>query len=325
MEARRYSDQHDHSEYVLTKKGLDLQPVIIALPLGAIAGPPPKGHPSCTSTKAAADASASNSVARSAGQYQGPSRSKRGQALVVLRPTRQRRRSCERRDRLRLFQRSRKRAPKGLEDHLAVIEQLRELKPVKIVEVVAAWSPTRATSAREVKASVKALQSSSVTTACGLLIEQVGRKPLNVTPLRAVFYIFHKHGGILHSWIDFAITALIARNAIKHRVIRRPLLPLLPFPSDWCTFGNPRWDHRMLQPRKGVERCQEAAAGAFGAASEYSSLVRQDVFQAALEGRSDSKHSGVMKRPLPAGKALANVMLPSPPCESLCAGVHCGD
>jgi hypothetical protein len=33
----------------------------------------------------------------------------------------------------------------------------------------------------------------------------------------------------------------------------------------------------------GVERCQEAVAGAFGAASECSSLVRQDVFQAALE------------------------------------------
>ena len=102
-------------------------------------------------------------------------------------------------------------------------------------------------------------------------------------PWSAVFYIFHKHGGILHSWISFAITALIARNAIKHRVIRRPLLPLLHFPSDWCTFENPGWDHRMLQPRKGVERCQEAAAGAFGAASECSSLVRQDVFQAALE------------------------------------------
>ena len=40
-------------------------------------------------------------------------------------------------------------------------------------------------------------------------LKQVGRKPLNVTPLGAVFYIFHKHGGILHSWISFAITALI--------------------------------------------------------------------------------------------------------------------
>jgi hypothetical protein len=155
-------------------------------------------------------------------------------------------------------------------------------------------------------------------------LKQVGRKPLNVTPMGAVLHISHKHGGILHSRRSFAITALIARNAIKHRVIRRPLLPLLPFPSDWCTFGNPRWDHRMLQPRKGVERCQEAAAGAFGAASECSSLVRQDVFQAALEGRSDSKHSGIMKRPLPAGKALANVMLPSPPCESLCVRIQAG-
>jgi DNA-binding HxlR family transcriptional regulator len=31
MDTRRYSDQHDHHEYVLTAKGLDLQPVIIAL------------------------------------------------------------------------------------------------------------------------------------------------------------------------------------------------------------------------------------------------------------------------------------------------------
>jgi DNA-binding HxlR family transcriptional regulator len=31
METRRYSDKHDHHEYVLTDKGLDLQPVIIAL------------------------------------------------------------------------------------------------------------------------------------------------------------------------------------------------------------------------------------------------------------------------------------------------------
>ena len=40
-------------------------------------------------------------------------------------------------------------------------------------------------------------------------LEQVGRKPLNVTPLEAVFYIFHKHGGILHSWSSFAITGVI--------------------------------------------------------------------------------------------------------------------
>jgi DNA-binding HxlR family transcriptional regulator len=31
MEPRRYSDQHGHHEYVLTDKGMDLQPVIIAL------------------------------------------------------------------------------------------------------------------------------------------------------------------------------------------------------------------------------------------------------------------------------------------------------
>jgi DNA-binding HxlR family transcriptional regulator len=31
METHRYSDQHDHHEYVLTAKGLDLEPVIIAL------------------------------------------------------------------------------------------------------------------------------------------------------------------------------------------------------------------------------------------------------------------------------------------------------
>jgi hypothetical protein len=33
----------------------------------------------------------------------------------------------------------------------------------------------------------------------------------------------------------------------------------------------------------GVERFQEAVEGAFGGGSECSSLVRQDVFQAALE------------------------------------------
>jgi DNA-binding HxlR family transcriptional regulator len=31
MEPRRYSEQHEHREYVLTEKGRDLQPVIIAL------------------------------------------------------------------------------------------------------------------------------------------------------------------------------------------------------------------------------------------------------------------------------------------------------
>jgi hypothetical protein len=41
-------------------------------------------------------------------------------------------------------------------------------------------------------------------------LEEIGRKPLNVTPLATVFLIFHKHGGILHSWISFAITVLIA-------------------------------------------------------------------------------------------------------------------
>jgi DNA-binding HxlR family transcriptional regulator len=45
MESRRYSDQYNHHEYVLTDKGLDLQPVIIALTgwgdrWAAPAGPP---------------------------------------------------------------------------------------------------------------------------------------------------------------------------------------------------------------------------------------------------------------------------------------------
>ena len=30
-----------------------------------------------------------------------------------------------------------------------------------------------------------------------------------MTPLWALFDMFHKHGGILHSWSSFAITALI--------------------------------------------------------------------------------------------------------------------
>ena len=49
-------------------------------------------------------------------------------------------------------------------------------------------------------------------------LDQVGRKPLNVTALGAVLFIFHKYGGILHSQISFAITALIVRKAV-----RRPL------------------------------------------------------------------------------------------------------
>ena len=53
--------------------------------------------------------------------------------------------------------------------------------------------------------------------------EQVGRKPLNVTPLGAVFYIFHEHGGVLHSWSSFAITALIVRTSC--RAARAPVLP----------------------------------------------------------------------------------------------------
>ena len=36
-----------------------------------------------------------------------------------------------------------------------------------------------------------------------------GRKPLNVTPPGAGFSIFHKHGGILHSWSSFAITGVM--------------------------------------------------------------------------------------------------------------------
>jgi hypothetical protein len=42
-------------------------------------------------------------------------------------------------------------------------------------------------------------------------LEEIGRKPLNVTPLEPTFLIFPKHGGILHSWSSFAITALIER------------------------------------------------------------------------------------------------------------------
>ena len=48
-------------------------------------------------------------------------------------------------------------------------------------------------------------------------LEEIGRKPLNVTPVGAVLYISHKHGGILHSSISFAITTLIERNALRQR------------------------------------------------------------------------------------------------------------
>jgi hypothetical protein len=48
-------------------------------------------------------------------------------------------------------------------------------------------------------------------------LEQVGRKPLNVTPLEPAFLISHKHGGILRSRSYFAITALIVRNGVDYR------------------------------------------------------------------------------------------------------------
>jgi hypothetical protein len=40
-------------------------------------------------------------------------------------------------------------------------------------------------------------------------LDQVGRKPLDVTALEPTFLIFHKHGGILHSWSSFAITGVM--------------------------------------------------------------------------------------------------------------------
>ena len=57
--------------------------------------------------------------------------------------------------------------------------------------------------------------------------EQVGRKPLNVTPLGAVFYIFPKHGGILNSWTYFAITGVMRspRVASKARMYTQHTVP----------------------------------------------------------------------------------------------------
>ena len=46
-------------------------------------------------------------------------------------------------------------------------------------------------------------------------LEEIRRKPLDVTPLGAVFSIFHKHGGILHSWSYFAITALYCASGSR--------------------------------------------------------------------------------------------------------------
>jgi hypothetical protein len=40
--------------------------------------------------------------------------------------------------------------------------------------------------------------------------EKVGQEPSRVASKGPGFYIFHKHGGILHSWSSFAITARYA-------------------------------------------------------------------------------------------------------------------
>jgi DNA-binding HxlR family transcriptional regulator len=45
MQARRYSEHPDHREYVLTRKGLDLQPVIIALTAWGDRWAAPEGPP----------------------------------------------------------------------------------------------------------------------------------------------------------------------------------------------------------------------------------------------------------------------------------------
>jgi hypothetical protein len=45
MRARRYSEHPDHREYVLTRKGLDLQPVIIALTAWGDRWAAPEGPP----------------------------------------------------------------------------------------------------------------------------------------------------------------------------------------------------------------------------------------------------------------------------------------
>ena len=59
--------------------------------------------------------------------------------------------------------------------------------------------------------------------------EKILEKPPRVGPRGPRFFIFHKHGGILHSWISFAITALIVPksrttekrgNIIVSRVLR---------------------------------------------------------------------------------------------------------
>ena len=44
---------------------------------------------------------------------------------------------------------------------------------------------------------------------------QPPRQEIVSKSLEPTFFIFHKHGGILHSWISFAITALIERFVLS--------------------------------------------------------------------------------------------------------------
>ena len=66
MERRRYSERPEQFEYVLTDKGRDLAPALVALTRGATAGRPPTGRRSSTATTRAATPSPRPSCARRA-------------------------------------------------------------------------------------------------------------------------------------------------------------------------------------------------------------------------------------------------------------------
>jgi hypothetical protein len=90
---------------------------------------------------------------------------------------------------------------------------------------------------------------------------------LNVTPLEPTFLIFHKHGGILHSWSSFAITALIARNAVRHqnkpRYYRSRFFPdsRNRLTCDFCGLRTACVGERKIGSRVSVQRPTKRSTG----------------------------------------------------------------
>jgi hypothetical protein len=137
-----------------------------------------------------------------------------------------------------------------------------------------------------------------------------------------------KHGDILYSWISFAITALIARVAVNLRVEPVAAFALLTLRADWFIYRKPL-DREVSQawiiPLGGVvQKLMQAHSAQHRNAAAFS------LHPGCLSGRTrsaDQPPSITAPTMLlcPSRKPWRAVMLPSPPCESLCAWVHCGN